>query len=91
MAEQSDWQLPDVILYPAGGGTGLIGIWKVFKEMQTMGWLPARVKLPRRVAVQARKCQLLVETFHGKQANAQHYQGSLTLANGPALPRPARP
>lgn len=80
--------MPDVILYPAGGGTGLIGIWKAFREMQTMGWLPAGVKLPRMVAVQARNCRPLVETFSGKQANARHYQGSATLANGLAVPRP---
>jgi threonine synthase len=88
IAEQLGWQLPDVILYPAGGGTGLIGIWKAFGEMQAMGWLPAGINLPRMVAVQAHNCQPLVDTFSGKQANAQHYQGNATLANGLAVPRP---
>ena len=88
IAEQLDWQLPDVILYPAGGGTGLIGIWKAFHEMRAAGWLPAGIRLPRMVAVQARNCQPLVDTFWGKQANAQHYHGRATLANGLAVPRP---
>jgi threonine synthase len=88
IAEQLDWQLPDVILYPAGGGTGLIGIWKAFGEMQAAGWLPMGIKLPRMVAVQAQNCQPLVDTFSGRQANAQHYQGRPTLANGLAVPRP---
>ncbi|OON67420.1 threonine synthase [Hymenobacter sp. CRA2] len=88
IAEQLQWQLPDVILYPAGGGTGLIGIWKAFREMQTMGWLVADVKLPRMVAVQASNCCPLVETLAGRQANCQQYQGRPTIANGLAVPRP---
>ncbi len=88
IAEQLDWQLPDVILYPAGGGTGLIGIWKAFKEMKALGWLPEAIPLPRMVAVQASNCQPLVETFAGRQASAKHYQGRATLANGLAVPRP---
>lgn len=88
IAEQGDWSLPDVILYPAGGGTGLIGIWKAFKEMQQLGWLPADAKLPRMVAVQAANCRPLVETFYGRQANAQQYVGKPTIANGLAVPRP---
>jgi threonine synthase len=55
LAEQLDWQLPDVILYPAGGGTGLIGIWKAFKEMMAMGWLDSD-RLPRMIAVQSQSC-----------------------------------
>lgn len=88
IAEQGNWQLPDVILYPAGGGTGLIGIWKAFKEMQKIGWLPENIKLPRMVAVQAENCRPLVETFYGRQANAQSYVGKPTIANGLAVPRP---
>src|SRR5258705_6126856 len=54
IAEQLNWQLPDVIIYPAGGGTGLIGIWKAFKEMISMGWIHG--PLPRMIAVQSKEC-----------------------------------
>ncbi|GAB2957718.1 threonine synthase [Hymenobacter coalescens] len=88
LAEQLSWQLPDVILYPAGGGTGLIGIWKALREMQDLGWLPADAKLPRMVAVQAENCCPLVETLAGRQPNCHDYQGRATIANGLAVPRP---
>jgi threonine synthase len=88
IAEQGNWELPDVILYPAGGGTGLIGIWKAFQEMKKIGWLPKDAKLPRMVAVQAENCRPLVETFYGRQANAKNYVGKPTIANGLAVPRP---
>ncbi|RSK37252.1 threonine synthase [Hymenobacter metallilatus] len=88
LAEQGHWQLPDVLVYPAGGGTGLIGIWKAFREMQALGWLPAHARLPRMVAVQALSCCPLVETLAGRQPNCQHYQGRPTIANGLAVPRP---
>lgn len=88
IAEQLSWQLPDVILYPAGGGTGLIGIWKAFKELKLLGWLKEDIKLPRMVAVQAANCQPLVETFYGRQPNAKQYAGAPTIANGLAVPRP---
>ncbi|MEJ8802704.1 threonine synthase [Pontibacter sp. H249] len=88
IAEQLNWTLPDVILYPAGGGTGLIGIWKAFKEMQQLGWLPQSIKLPRMIAVQAANCQPLVETYFGRQANCKQYIGKPTIANGLAVPRP---
>lgn len=88
IAEQLNWTLPDVILYPAGGGTGLIGIWKAFKEMQQLGWLPESIKLPRMVAVQAANCQPLVETYFGRQENCKNYTGKPTIANGLAVPRP---
>lgn len=88
IAEQMNWQLPDVIVYPAGGGTGLIGIWKAFHEMKQLGWLAPEVKLPRMVAVQAENCKPLSETFYGRQANAHEYVGKPTIANGLAVPRP---
>jgi len=59
IAEQFDWILPDVIIYPAGGGTGLIGIWKAFKEMKEMGWIAG--SLPKMVAVQSANCQPVVK------------------------------
>ncbi len=88
IAEQLNWQLPDVLLYPAGGGTGLIGIWKAFHELKAIGWLSAEVKFPRMVAVQAANCMPLVETLSGRQPNAHHYVGKPTIANGLAVPRP---
>ncbi len=88
IAEQMNWQLPDVLLYPAGGGTGLIGIWKAFREMQALGWLAPDAKLPRMVAVQAENCCPLLETYEGRQPNCHHYQGRPTLANGLAVPHP---
>lgn len=88
IAEQLNWQLPDVILYPAGGGTGLIGIWKAFHELKAIGWLAQDVKLPRMVAVQAENCKPLVDTYYGRQQNAHAYVGKATIANGLAVPRP---
>jgi Threonine synthase len=86
MAEQNGWSLPDVILYPTGGGTGLIGMWKAFREMQAMGWIGK--KLPRMIAVQAENCQPIVETWKGNQSNAKSYIGKPSLANGLAVPNP---
>lgn len=88
LAEQLDCQLPDVIMYPAGGGTGLIGIWKAFQEMIALGWLSANQPLPRMVAVQAENCCPLVKTYLGEQINCKQYVGKPTLANGLAVPRP---
>jgi threonine synthase len=88
IAEQLNWQLPEVLLYPAGGGTGLIGIWKAFQEMKALGWLAPDVALPRMVAVQAANCCPLLETYLGHQPNCHQYNGRPTLANGLAVPRP---
>jgi threonine synthase len=88
IAEQLNWQLPDVIMYPTGGGTGLIGIWKAFHEMKVLGWLSENQPLPRMVAVQAENCRPVVDTFQGKQPNSKQYVGKPTLANGLAVPRP---
>lgn len=86
IAEQFNWALPDVILYPTGGGTGLIGMWKAFQEMVTMGWIED--KMPRMIAVQAENCKPVVASFEGKQVNAKNYKGRATLANGLAVPNP---
>src|SRR5213075_3558319 len=56
VAEQFNWKLPDVIFYPTGGGVGLIGMWKAFEEMQTLGWIPAGAKRPKMIVVQAAGC-----------------------------------
>ncbi|MDN5201310.1 threonine synthase [Fulvivirgaceae bacterium BMA10] len=86
IAEQGNWELPDVILYPTGGGTGLIGIWKAFYEMQELGWIDD--KFPKMIAVQAENCQPIVETLNGSQENARNYKGKASLANGLAVPNP---
>jgi threonine synthase len=86
IAEQFNWTLPDVILYPTGGGTGLIGMWKAFHEMIALGWISN--KLPRMVVVQAESCQPIVQTWIGAQQNASAYNGQATVANGLAVPRP---
>ncbi|MBD2704217.1 threonine synthase [Spirosoma sp. BT702] len=88
IAEQLNWQLPDVIMYPTGGGTGLIGIWKAFHEMKALGWLPGNVALPRMVAVQAEQCAPIVASWQGEQVNSKQYVGRPTVANGLAVPRP---
>ena len=86
IAEQYNWQLPDVIVYPTGGGTGLIAIWKAFKEMISMGWIEN--KLPKMIAVQAENCQPIVYSWTGLHANASQYIGKASLANGLAVPNP---
>ena len=84
IAEQLNWELPDVILYPTGGGTGLIGIWKAFHEMISMGWLQANIKLPRMVVVQAANCAPVVDFLNGKEKEVALYKES--IANGLAVP-----
>ena len=83
IAEQMEWNLPDVILYPTGGGTGLIGIWKAFHEMLSMGWIEG--KLPRMIAVQSDRCSPIVDDFNHKNVTANTSYGS-SIANGLAVP-----
>lgn len=83
IAEQFGWELPDVILYPTGGGTGLIGIWKAFHELIEMGWISDE-KLPKMVVVQSSNCSPIVDYVLGNEAKT-HYQGS--IANGLAVPK----
>lgn len=86
IAEQLNWRLPDVILYPTGGGTGLIGMWKAFHEMKELGWITSR--LPRMVAVQSANCNPIVQILEGKLDTVKNYKGSPTFANGLAVPTP---
>jgi len=85
LAEQFDWTLPDVILYPTGGGTGLIGMWKAFDEMQTMGWIDA--KRPRMVSVQAAGCAPIVRAFHDGERFADEFENAHTVASGLRVPK----
>ncbi len=85
LAEQMDWHLPDVILYPTGGGTGLIGMWKAFREMEALGWIGP--KRPRMVSVQAAGCAPVVRAFHNNQIAAEPWQHAHTIASGLRVPR----
>ncbi len=87
IAEQMGWSLPDVILYPTGGGVGIIGIYKALLEMQAMGWLPEGVKLPRLVAVQAEGCQPIVKAFREGQSVSVKWEGASTVAQGIRVPK----
>jgi threonine synthase len=86
IAEQLNWQLPDVIFYPTGGGTGLIGIWKAFDEMEQMGWI--NHKRPRMVAVQAESCDGIVKAFRDGLAESEFTDHGFTIANGLRVPKP---
>lgn len=85
LAEQSNWQLPDVILYPTGGGTGLIGMWKAFDEMETLGWIGE--KRPRMFAVQAAGCAPIVRAFEAGEKTAAEFPNAHTIASGLRVPK----
>ncbi|HYJ86905.1 MAG TPA: threonine synthase [Pyrinomonadaceae bacterium] len=85
LAEQLDWTLPDVIVYPTGGGTGLIGMWKAFDEMEQMGWIGS--KRPRMVTVQASGCAPIVRAFEEGKRFADEYPNASTVASGLRVPR----
>jgi threonine synthase len=87
LAEQLDWKLPDVILYPTGGGTGLIGMWKAFDEMEKLGLLPAGAKRPRMYTVQATGCQPIVRAFESGEKFAAEHLGAQTKASGLRVPK----
>jgi threonine synthase len=85
LAEQSNWNLPDVVLYPTGGGTGLIGMWKAFDEMQALGWIGT--KRPRMFAVQATGCAPIVRAFEAGEKSAEEFQNAHTIASGLRVPK----
>ena len=86
LAEQMGWKLPDAILYPTGGGTGLIGMWKAFAEMETMGFVgPAR---PRMYAVQAEGCAPVVKAFGEGKNEVEFWPDAATHALGLRVPKP---
>lgn len=84
LAEQLDWTLPDVIVYPTGGGTGLIGMWKAFKEMQELGWIEG--DLPRMVSVQSDGCAPIVRAFENGTSHADFWEGARTISSGLRVP-----
>ena len=85
LAEQLDWTLPDVIIYPTGGGTGLIGMWKAFDEMEQMGWIDS--KRPRMVTVQASGCAPIVRALEEGKRFADEFPNASTVASGLRVPR----
>ena len=84
LAEQLDWELPDVIFYPTGGGTGLIGMWKAFLELKELGWIKG--KLPRMVAVQADGCAPIVKAWESGEEHAPLWENASTKAAGIRVP-----
>jgi len=85
IAEQLNWRLPDAILYPTGGGTGLIGMWKAFDEMETLGWIDK--KRPRMFSVQASGCAPIVRAFGAGETSAAEFQNANTIASGLRVPK----
>ena len=84
LADQLGWKVPDVILYPTGGGTGLIGMWKAFNELKQIGWLTG--KLPRMVAVQATGCAPIVKAYEDEVEHAELWKDAHTVAAGIRVP-----
>ncbi len=85
LAQQMGWRLPDVIFYPTGGGTGLIGMWKAFQELKALGWLEDE-RLPRMVAVQAAGCAPIVRAFETGADRAERWENAATVAAGIRVP-----
>src|SRR5262249_22411403 len=85
LAEQCGWELPDVILYPTGGGTGLIGMWKAFDELEALGWIGT--KRPRMFAVQATGCAPIVRAFEAQEKTAAEFPDAHTIASGLRVPK----
>jgi threonine synthase len=87
LAEQLGWRLPDVILYPTGGGTGLVGMAKAFDELRALGWIDADAPNPRMVAVQAAGCAPIVDAFHSGAERGVTPKHPHTVASGLRVPR----
>jgi threonine synthase len=86
LAESFGWRLPDVIIYPTGGGTGLVGMWKAFDELEALGWLE-ETKRPRMVAVQAAGCAPVVRAFESGAAHCEFWENAQTIALGLRVPK----
>ena len=86
LAEQLRWQLPDALFYPAGGGVGLIGMWKAFEEMEALGWIGA--KRPKMIVVQAAGCAPVVRAFERGERRSEFWKDAHTAASGLRVPKP---
>ena len=84
IAEQLDWRLPDVIIYPTGGGTGIVGMWKAFDEMEKLGWIGS--ERPRMYTVQSEGCAPIVKAFEEGTEFAEPWINAETLASGIRVP-----
>ena len=84
LAEQLGWELPDVVIYPTGGGTGLVGMWKAFHEMEELGWIGS--KRPRMVVVQAEGCAPIVRAYEDGERHAPRWTDAVTDASGLRVP-----
>jgi threonine synthase len=86
LAEEFNWELPDAIVYPTGGGTGLVGMWKAFAELEELGWLTSRQK-PRMIAVQATGCAPVVKAFNEGKLFCDYWINAHTIASGLRVPK----
>ena len=84
LAEQFDWELPDAIFYPTGGGTGLIGMWKAFAELEAIGWIGS--KRPKMFAVQSEGCAPIVRAYLEGKTFAEPWEDAYTIASGIRVP-----
>jgi threonine synthase len=86
LAERFNWKLPDVIIYPTGGGTGLVGMWKAFADLKELGWLESDT-LPRMISVQAQGCAPVVRAIEQGSASCELWQDAHTIATGLCVPK----
>jgi threonine synthase len=86
VAEQFQWKLPDAILYPTGGGVGLIGMWKAFDEMEALGWIGTQ--RPKMIAVQAEGCAPVVKAFEQGKDRTEFWRDAVTVSSGLRVPKP---
>ena len=86
VAEQLGWRLPDAILYPTGGGVGLIGMWKAFDEMEQLSWIPAG-KRPKMICIQASGCAPIIQALHDDKPASEMWPNASTLAAGLRVPK----
>jgi threonine synthase len=91
VAEQMDWELPDAIFYPTGGGVGMIGMWKAFAEMEALGWIGSKSgtsRRPKMIAVQAEGCQPVVRAWEHNEPRSKFWDHAATVAAGLRVPKP---
>jgi threonine synthase len=86
LGEQLDWEFPDWIIYPTGGGTGMVGMWKAFEEMEQLGW-KAPGRRPRMVSVQAENCAPIIKAYHDNEERSTMWPNARTIADGLRVPK----
>jgi threonine synthase len=87
IAEQLGWTLPDAVIYPTGGGVGLIGMWKAFDEMQQLGWIKTGAKRPRMISVQSTGCAPIVKAWNEHKPSSEAWKNAATIAAGLRVPK----